>query len=316
VLAAENGGTLPVSQLKRGPLQHRVRGYQKGVSMETRQLGRTGHLSSVAILGGVVFAHTTQAEADALMERVIAAGVNHIDVAPSYGEAELRLGPWLARERGRFFLGCKTQERSRAGAAAELRRSLARLQVVAFDLFQLHAVTSLAELDAATQPGGALEALAAARDEGLTRFVGITAHSAEAPAVIREALRRFDFDTVMFPVNYVQYTNPAYRQAAETLISECQARNVGVMAIKALARGPWAAQAHTHHTWYEPFSKPASIQPAVNFALSQPLTGVCTAGDPQLLPLQLEACETYRKLSAAEQDALISSAEEIEPLFA
>src|SRR5450759_68955 len=105
VLAAENGGTLPVSQLKRGPLQHRVRGYQKGVSMETRQLGRTGHLSSVAVLGGVVFAHTTQAEADALMERVIAAGVNHIDVAPSYGEAELRLGPWLARERGRFFLG-------------------------------------------------------------------------------------------------------------------------------------------------------------------------------------------------------------------
>src|SRR5258708_22422570 len=151
--------------------------------MEIRSLGRTGHSSTVAILGGVVFAHTDQAEADALMRQVMDAGVNHIDVAPSYGEAELRLGPWLARERDRFFLGCKTQERTRTGAAAELRRSLQRLQVTSFDLFQLHAVTSLAELDAATQAGGALEAVRAAPGQGLTRFIGITAHRAQAPAV-------------------------------------------------------------------------------------------------------------------------------------
>lgn len=207
--------------------------------METRQLGRTGHASTVAILGGVVFAHTDPAETDELMERVIASGVNHIDVAPSYGEAELRLGPWLARERARFFLGCKTQERTRAGAAAELRRSLARLQVTAFDLFQLHAVTSLDDLNAATQAGGALEAIRAARDEGLTRFIGITGHGAQAPAVIREALRRFDFDTVMFPLNFVQYQQADYRREAETLIGECQADNVGIMVIKSVARGPW-----------------------------------------------------------------------------
>src|SRR5258708_26078855 len=178
--------------------------------METRPLGRTGHLSTVAILGGVVFPHTNQAEADRLMEQVIAAGVNHIDVAPSYGDAELRLGPWLARERARFFLGCKTQERTRAGAAAELRRSLQRLQVSSFDLFQLHAVTSLAELDAATQAGGALEVVRAARDEGLTRFIGITAHSVPAPALVAEALRRFGFGTGVFPVNYIQYIQAEY----------------------------------------------------------------------------------------------------------
>ncbi len=285
--------------------------------METRELGRTGHMSSVAILGGVVFAHTDQAEADKLMERVIAAGVNHIDVAPSYGDgqAELRLGPWLARERARFFLGCKTQERTRTGAAAEIHRSLRRLQVPAFDLFQLHAVTSLAELDAATRPGGALEAVNAARAEGLTRFIGITAHGAQTPAVITEALRRFDFDTVMFPVNYVQYGQAHYRREAEALMAECRARSVGVMIIKTLARGPWGDQPHTHHTWYAPFSQPDLVQPAVNFVLSQPVTGLCTAGDPRLLPLQLDACAEYSRLGAGEQEALIASATTIQPLF-
>jgi len=286
--------------------------------METRPLGRTGHLSSVAILGGVVFAFVAQDAADALMEQVITAGVNHIDVAPSYGNglAEQRLGPWLARERSRFFLGCKTQERTRAGAQAELRRSLARLQTEAFDLYQLHAVTSLAELDAATQAGGAIETLAAARHAGPTRYLGITAHGAQAPAVIREALRRFDFDTVMFPLNYVQYQQPAYRGEAEALIAECQARNVGVMIIKSVARGPWGEHEHTHRTWYEPFAQPADVQSAVNFVLSQPVTGLCTAGDPQLLLLQLAACGHYARLSQSEQEALVAGAAQIEPLFA
>jgi aryl-alcohol dehydrogenase-like predicted oxidoreductase len=284
--------------------------------METRPLGRTGHLSTVAILGGVVFAHTNQAETDALMEGVIASQVNHIDVAPSYGEAELRLGPWLAREPDRFFLACKTQERTRAGAAAELRRSLARLQVTAFDLFQLHAVTSLDELNAATRAGGALEAIRAARDEGLTRFIGITGHGAQAPAVIREALRRFDFDTVMFPLNFVQYQQTDYRREAEGLLGECQARNVGVMVIKSVARGPWATPTHTYHTWYEPFSQPAEIQPAVNFVLSQPVTGLCTAGDPRLLLPQLDACQRFARMTAVEQEALVEGGREITPLFA
>ncbi len=285
--------------------------------METRRFGRTGHMSTIAILGAFAFSAATQAETDAAMERVVAAGANHIDVAPSYGEAEARLGPWLARERARFFLGCKTTERTRAGAAAELRRSLARLQVAAFDLYQLHAVNTLAELDAATQPGGALEALVEARAAGLTRFLGITGHGPQSPAVFREALRRFDFDSVLFPISYGLYSDAAYRREAEALLGECRARDVGVMAIKAIAREPWGAGPQSHTTWYRPLDRPEAIQPAVDFTLSQPgVTGLCTAGDVRLLVMTLEACERHQPLPPAEQAALVASGAGIAPIFA
>jgi aryl-alcohol dehydrogenase-like predicted oxidoreductase len=284
--------------------------------METRRFGRTGHMSTVAIFGAAAFWEVSQAEADAVMEQVITAGVNHIDVAPSYGQAEERLGPWLARERDRFFLGCKTMERTKAGATAELHRSLARLQVASFDLYQIHAVTSMAELDEATRPGGALDAMIAARDAGLTRFIGITGHGFDSPAVFLEALRRFDFDSVLFPINFVQYADPTFRQNAEELLRECRARDVGTMIIKAITKGPWGERPKTHTTWYEPFADPERIQQAVNFALSQDVTGLCTAGDRQVLPLMLQACANFTPLSQAEQEALIDSAVAYEPLFA
>lgn len=283
--------------------------------MEKRRFGRTGHRSTVAIFGAAAFWEVTQAEADVAMERVIAAGVNHVDVAPSYGQAEERLGPWLARERDRFFLGCKTMERSKAGAAAELRRSLERLQVDAFDLYQIHAVTSVGELDQATGPGGALEAILDAREEGLTRFIGITGHGVDAPAIFLEALRRFDFDSVLFPLNFVLYANPTFRHNAEALLRQCHDREVGVMIIKAIAKGPWGDRPKVYNTWYEPFDDAARIQQTVNFALSQEVTGLCTAGDVTLLPLFLEACEHFTPLSATQQEALIATATEYEPLF-
>lgn len=283
--------------------------------MEKRRFGRTGHKSTVAIFGAAAFWEVTQAEADVAMERVIAAGVNHIDVAPSYGLAEERLGPWLARERKRFFLGCKTMERTKAGAAAELRRSLERLQVDAFDLYQIHAITSMEELDQATEPSGALEAILDAREEGLTRFIGITGHGVDAPAVFLEALRRFDFDSVLFPLNFVLYANPDYRRNAEVLLHQCHARDVGVMIIKAIAKGPWSDRPKIYNTWYEPFDDAAHIQQTVNFALSQDVTGLCTAGDVTLLPLFLEAYEHFTPLSATQQEALIATATEYEPLF-
>jgi aryl-alcohol dehydrogenase-like predicted oxidoreductase len=284
--------------------------------MERRRFGRTGHLSTVAIFGAAAFWSVSQAEADAAMERVIAAGVNHIDVAPSYGQAEERVGPWLARERARFFVGCKTAERTAAGAAAELRRSLERLRVDSFDLYQIHAVTSLAELDAATKPGGALDAIVKAKEEGLTRHIGITGHGVDSPAVFLEALRRFDFDSVLFPINFVQYANPTYRQNAEALLRLCRQRDVGSMIIKAVTRGPWGDRPKTHTTWYEPFTDREHIQSAVDFALSQDVTGLCTAGDTRVLPLFLEACERFTPMPPAEQAALIAGAGEFEPLFA
>ncbi len=285
--------------------------------METRRFGRTGHQSTVAVFGAFAVSAATPAQTDAVMARVLASGVNHVDVAPSYGSAEERLGPWMARERQRFFLGCKTTERARAGAAAELRRSLQRLQVDAFDLYQLHAVTTWAELDAVTGPGGALEAVVEARDLGLTRYIGITGHGVDAPAIFLEALRRFEFDSVLFPVNAAQYANPAYRAAAEGLLRECLARDVGVMAIKAITRGPWGGRSQAYNTWYRPFDEPVPVQRAVDFALSQPVTGLCTAGDPHLLELMLEACERYKPLNAEAQAAVIAAAGvEQGPLFA
>lgn len=283
--------------------------------MEKRRLGRTNHKSTVAILGAVAFGHSTQEEADVAMEMVLQVGVNHIDVAPTYGDAEERLGPWLAGERQRFFLGCKTTERARDGARQELERSLQRLQVDALDLYQLHAVSSLQLLDQVTAPGGALEAMVAAREEGLTRFIGITTHGAQAPAVLLEALRRFDFDTVLFPLNFILWGQSAYRAEAEELLRQCRSRDVGVMTIKAIARGPWGDAPRKYRTWYEPFDAPAQIQSAVDFVLSQDVTGLCTAGDPMLLPLLLGACARYQPMTAATQEALIATAGQYRPIF-
>ena len=283
--------------------------------METRRFGRTGHFSTLAILGGAAFGTIDQATADAAMERVIAVGVNHIDIAPSYGNAEERLGPWVARERQRFFLGCKTTERSRDGAAAELRRSLERLHTDKFDLYQLHSVKTMEDLDAVTTRGGALQAAIAARDAGLTRFIGITGHGLQAPAVFLEALRRFNFDTVLFPINARLFANADYRRNADALLRECRTRDVGVMAIKSVTKGPWGDRPHTHATWYEPFTDAAHIQRAVNFALSQDITGLCTVGDVTVLPLFLDACAHFTRMSTADQEAMTADAMQYEPLF-
>ncbi len=284
--------------------------------MEKRRFGRTGHESTVAIFGAAAFGGLKQEKADAVMEMVISHGINHIDVAPSYGDAELRLGPWMPRERNRFFLGCKTTERTRTGAAAELRRSLERLQTDRFDLHQLHGVTTMDELDKVTGSGGALEALIEARDEGLTKFIGITGHGVDAPEVFLEALRRFDFDTVLFPINFVQFTNPKYRKNAEELLRQCRAKDVGTMIIKSITKSPWGERKPTHHTWYEPFSDPETIQECVNFVLSHDVTGICTTSDINLLRIVLDACEKFTPCNEGDRDALVEKVAGIEPLFA
>lgn len=283
--------------------------------MEKRRLGRTGHESTVAIFGAAALWDVDQKEADETMATVIEAGVNHIDVAPSYGTAELRLGPWLATHRAQFFLGCKTMERERDAAAAELRGSLERLQSDRFDLFQIHAITSREELDAATRAGGALEAIVEARDEGLVDHIGITGHGKESPALFLEALDRFPFDTVMFPLNYIQMGDATFRRSAEKLLATCQERDVGTMIIKSIARGPWGDKAQSHTTWYEPFQETERIRQAVNYVLSQPVSGLCTAGDTQVLPLVLDACARHAPLTLTVQEALISGGSAYEPLF-
>ena len=283
--------------------------------MQTRPFGRTGYMSTIAIFGAAAFWEIEQNEADKTMELVIQHGINHIDVAPSYGQAEERVGPWLRRERERFFVGCKTMERTKEGAAAELRRSLQKLHTDAFDLYQIHAITSMKELDEAMRSGGALDAIREARDAGLTRFIGITGHGVDSPAIFLEALKRFDFDSILFPLNFIQYANPVFRQNTEELIRQCRAKDVGTMVIKSIARGPWGEQPKNHTTWYQPFEDFTHIQAGVNFALSQDVSGICTAGDTTVLPLLLNACEHFSPMDGGEQDKLIASAAQFEPLF-
>ncbi|NWG07917.1 MAG: aldo/keto reductase [Chloroflexi bacterium] len=283
--------------------------------METRRFGRTGHRSTIAIFGAAAFWEISQADADKVMEQIIEAGVNHIDIAPSYGQAERRVGPWMPRERSRFFLGCKTMERTRQGAWAEMQRSLKLLQTESFDLYQAHAITTMEELDAITRKGGALEAFIEARQRGLIRFIGITGHGAEAPKIYLEALRRFDFDSVLFPLNFIQMANPEYRRYTEELIAVCKAKDVGTMVIKTITKAPWGKRGHTAATWYEPFDQQDEIQRAVNFALSYDVTGLCTAGDTRILPLVLNACRNFRRLGGPEMEEMIQSAHLFEPLF-
>jgi aryl-alcohol dehydrogenase-like predicted oxidoreductase len=293
--------------------------------MEKRRLGRTGHRSTVAIFGSYAVANATQAEADAIMEKVIEAGVNRIDISPRYGEAEQRVGPWMARERSRFFLGCKTILRTRQEAADQLRRSLEALQTDHFDLYQFHEVLSIEDLNKVTAPGGALEAVLEARNEGLTRFIGICGHGWQMPAVILQAFRRFDFDTVLFPMNRVMMANPDYRRTAEEVLRQCRARDVGVQIIKSVAKAPWPGkrgvytlpdgQQKVSNIWHQPFDDMEHIQESVNFVLSHDVTGLVTSGEPIILPLILEACERFTPQTAAQREAVIATAGQYGAIF-
>jgi len=272
-------------------------------------------MSTIAIFGAAAFWEISQPDADKVMEQVIEAGINHIDIAPSYGQAEERVGPWMPRERQRFFLGCKTTERTKAGAWDEMQRSFKRLQTETFDLYQCHAITTMEELDAITMQGGALEAFVEARQRGLIKYIGITGHGVNAPQIYLEALRRFDFDSVLFPLNFVQMANPEFRKYAEELIATCKAKDVGTMIIKTITKAPWGERQHTANTWYEPFDKMDEIQRAINFGLSYDVTGLCTAGDTRILPMILEACENFTSLNETQREEMIQSATQYEPLF-
>src|SRR5258706_3259706 len=283
--------------------------------METRRFGRTAHISTIAIFGAAAFWQIAQADADKVMEQVIEAGINHIDIAPSYGQAEVRVGPMMPSERKRIFLGCKTMERTKQGAWDEMQRSLKLLQSESFDLYQCHAVNPMEELDAITMKGGALEDFVEARQRGLIKYIGITGHGVNAPQIYLEALRRFDFDSVLFPLNFVQFANPEYRKHAEELIATCKAKEVGTMLIKTITKTAWGERQHNAHTWYEPFDQMDEIQRAVNFALSYEVTGLCTAGDTRILPMMLNACKNFMQQNEMQGEEMIQSAKQYEPLF-
>lgn len=287
--------------------------------MEKRRLGRLNHQSTVAIFGACALSDVTQEEADRAVELCLQYGINHFDVARSYGEAEVRLKPWMPKIRDQIFLATKTGERTESGARREIEESLQRLGIDRVDLIQLHAVTSFEELDQVTAPNGALKAAIRAKEEGLVGAVGITGHGHLAPRVHREALRRFPFDTVLTPLNFVLESDEQYRRDYEALVDEVQRQDVGLMTIKAIARGPkWPeGMPRPYHTWYQPFDTAEAIQSAVSYVLTHPeITGFATACDIHLLPMVLEAAAHYRPLSATEAESMRHEANQYASPFA
>ena len=278
--------------------------------METRRLGRIGHMSSVIIFGAASLGNVTQDEADQSIQFALDSGINHFDTAASYGDAELRMGPWMPKIRSQIFLATKTGDRTRDDAARSIERSLERLQVDNVDLLQLHAITSFEELDQVTAKGGALEAAVAAQEQGLVKNIGITGHGHIAPRVHLDALRRHPFATVLTPLNFILYNDPTYRESFDALASEIRRQDAALMTIKTVARGPWPSpEAKRYNTWYEPFDEQAYVDKCVSFVLShEEVTGLASAGDVRLLPKIVEAYERKTKMGIPEQEALMATA--------
>jgi aryl-alcohol dehydrogenase-like predicted oxidoreductase len=285
------------------------------MTIETAEFGRTGHASTRVIFGAAALAQVSQEVADETFDVLREHGVNHIDVAASYGEAEVRLKPLLARERDRFFLATKTGERTAGPARDELHRSLERMGVDHVDLLQLHNLADPIEWDIALSPGGALEAAVAAREEGLVRAIGVTGHGAQIAATHRRSLERFDFDSVLLPYNYVTMRSPYYAENFDALYQTCQERRVAVQTIKSIALRHWQDRPHTRSTWYEPLQQQDDIDLAVWWALSRPGVFVNSVGDVGLLPRVLDAASRY---AAGPDEATMSALAErsaAEPLF-
>lgn len=275
--------------------------------MEKRTLGRTGHESTVVTFGGVMVGRIEQKEADKVVELALEHGVNHIDIAPSYGEAMERMAPWMPKIREKVFLGAKTNKRTKDEAWEDIRSSMNRLGVDSFDLFQLHSVITMELLDQVTGPGGALEALIEMREQGLTKWIGITGHGPYVPAVHLEALRRFDFDTIMYPVNAAMYRDADYRRDSEALIADAASKNVGIQTIKMIARGGWGEGGRELNTWYDPHREQADIDRALWWQLSQPVHTAPSTGEPTLFPKVLDAAKRFKPLSKEQQEEIVRS---------
>jgi aryl-alcohol dehydrogenase-like predicted oxidoreductase len=283
--------------------------------IEKASFGSTGHESTRTIFGAAALGSLTQAEADPTLELLLEHDVNHIDTAASYGDAELRLAPWLAQHRDRFFLATKTGQRDRAGAREEIRRSLDRLGVDQVDLIQLHNLVDVIEWETALREGGALEALVEARDEGLVRFIGVTGHGLTVAKMHQRSLERFPFDTVLLPYSYVQMRDDRYASDFEALSAVCAERGVALQTIKAITLAPWDGREQTTATWYEPLQEQDDIDLAAHWVLGRPGVFLNTVGDVLLLPKVLDAASRYASRPSDETMDELAARRNLVPLF-
>ena len=285
------------------------------VSIPTLPFGRTGHQSSRVIFGAAALARVNQSVADRTLDLLLEHGINHIDVAASYGDAELRVQPWLEREPGRFFLATKTGARRAAPAREELQRSLERLGVDHLDLWQIHNLADPIEWDTALSGGGVLEAAITAQEEGLVRWIGVTGHGTQIAANHRRSLARHDFDSVLLPYNPLTMRLPYYAENFEALTTTCRDRNVAIQTIKSIALRPWEGRERTAATWYEPLTEARDIDLAVWWALARSGVFLNSVGDVDLLPKVLDAAERFTGPPPdAEIDALLGRSQ-AQPLF-
>jgi aryl-alcohol dehydrogenase-like predicted oxidoreductase len=277
--------------------------------------GRTGHRSTRVIFGAAGLGGMSQERADAALAVIPARGLNHVDTAAGYGASEDLLRPWLSTHRRDVFLATKTGERSGGAAREELERSLVRMDVDHVDLIQLHNLVEPDEWDVAFAPGGAVEALAAARDEGLVRFIGVTGHGLRIADMHLRSLERFDFDSVLLPFNYSLMQIPEYRDDVEALRSVCAERSVAVQTIKSIARGRWQDDSTPHYSWYEPLTDIDAIARAVRFVLSEPDLFLNTTADARLVPAVIDAAEGELERPSDDELAADQDAFGITPLF-
>jgi aryl-alcohol dehydrogenase-like predicted oxidoreductase len=280
-----------------------------------KPFGRTGHHSTRVIFGAAALGSATQDEADRTLEVLLSHGINHIDTAASYGDAELRLGPWMDRHRADFFLATKTGKRTYAEAKDELHRSLERLRVDRLDLLQLHCLVDPAEWETAFGDQGAVRALVEAREQGLVRFLGVTGHGITVVKMHLRSLARFDFDSVLLPYNYAIMSQAAYAADFEALMIECGARNVAVQTIKGICRRPWPGEQRPWATWYEPFVEDADVGRAVGWALAREQVFFNTPADTKLLPKVLAAASGLGDAPSTEEMRQFATASDLRPLF-
>lgn len=291
--------------------------------MKKRVLGRTGHKSTLVTLGGAAVRSTssnverlptTRQESEAFIKLALDHGVNHIDVAPTYGGgmAEPILGKWVKEYRDDLFLACKTGKRTKKEAAEELRSSLKRLQTDYFDLYQLHGLDDPDELKTALGEEGAIRAILEAKEQGLVKYIGITSHN---PENILRALKGFDFDTILLPVNYALHAHPEPQNDYEPVLALAKKRNLGVIAMKAATKRPWPTDEMTHNCWYQPFDNQKEVDEALWFTLSQDITTAASSSDIRVAKMMIDAAERYIPLSQKEQQLLLRKAASYKPLF-
>ena len=284
--------------------------------IEFLPFGRTGHISSRVIFGAAALGGMGQDRADQTLEVVLDAGINHLDTAASYGESELRLRPFLDDHRAEFFLATKTDGRTGSAARRQLERSLERLGVDHVDLIQLHNLVEPAEWDVAHGPGGAVEALAQARDEGLVRFIGVTGHGLRIADMHRRSLDRFPFDSVLLPYNHLVMQDPAYRVSFDALVERCEVAGVAVQTIKSIARRRWVeGSTEPHFAWYQPLPTGEALDRAVGFVLGRPPLFLNTSSDATLLPATVTAASRRPVVPSAEAMQADVEAFAMTPLF-